>query len=228
MKAELRRRADPQRAPAMQAYMKSALPYRGVPAPALRRLCRELFTMHPFESFTDWRGAAVELWRSATHREERYAAIALTGAPLYRAFQTLETLPMYEEFIVSGAWWDYVDEVAHRFPLLLERHPREMKRTMRAWARDEDVWKRRGAILCQLLRKRETDLALLWDCIEPSLARPEFWLRKAIGWALRDLAKSRPEEVLRYVKRERRRLSPLSKREALKGMLRDGRVTAVP
>jgi 3-methyladenine DNA glycosylase AlkD len=70
------------------------------------------------------------------------------------------------------------------------------------------MWKRRAAILCQLRRKRETDLALLYDCIEPNLADQEFFMRKAIGWALRQYARTDPAEVKRYVKANRNRLSP--------------------
>ena len=66
-------------------------------------------------TFTAWRDTALNLWRSADHREERYAAIELTGYHAYRHHQVLAALPMYEEMVVTGAWWDYVDDVAvHR------------------------------------------------------------------------------------------------------------------
>ena len=80
------------------------------------------------------------------------------------------------------------------------------------------MWKRRAAILCQIRRKRETDLALLYDCIEPSVGDPQFFMRKAIGWALRAYAWTDPKEVKRYVKAKRDTLSPLSVREALKNL----------
>ncbi len=77
------------------------------------------------------------------------------------------------------------------------------------------MWKRRAAILCQLRFKRDTDLKLLYDCIEPNLADKQFFIRKAIGWALRQYAWTDPREVKRYVKANRERLSGLSVREAL-------------
>jgi len=90
---------------------------------------------------------------------------------------------------------------------------------MRRWARSgESLWKRRAAILCQLRFKGDTDLALLYDCIEPNLADREFFMRKAIGWALRQYAWTDPAEVRRYVARHRDGLSPLSVREALKNI----------
>ena len=80
------------------------------------------------------------------------------------------------------------------------------------------MWKRRTAILCQLGSKAHTDLELLYACIEPSLGSQEFFLRKAIGWALRQYAWTDAAEVKRYVRRQRDRLSPLSVREALKNI----------
>jgi 3-methyladenine DNA glycosylase AlkD len=87
---------------------------------------------------------------------------------------------------------------------------------MRAWARSGDLWKRRSAILCQLGFKRATDLDLLYECIERAMDEREFFLRKAIGWALRQYAKTDAKEVRRYVRENEKRLSPLSVREALK------------
>ena len=83
-----------------------------------------------------------------------------------------------------------------------------MARTMRKWSRDPDLWKRRVSITCQLGRQDETDLRLLYDCIEPNLADREFFIRKAIGWALRDYAWTDPNEVERYVRENEERAQP--------------------
>jgi 3-methyladenine DNA glycosylase AlkD len=91
-----------------------------------------------------------------------------------------------------------------------------MRKTMLAWSRSSDLWKRRTSIICQMFFREQTDLSLLFQCIEPSLASKEFFLRKAIGWALRQLAKHDANAVLRYVDEHRAELSPLSQREALK------------
>ena len=91
-----------------------------------------------------------------------------------------------------------------------------MRREMLAWAGCGDLWKRRSAILCQLGFKRDTDLGLLYACIEPALGSKEFFLRKAIGWALRQYARTDPEGVRRYVGEHADRLSGLSRREATK------------
>ena len=213
----LRAAADPAKAPVMQAYMKSEMPYRGVQSTPLRQALRPLFAAHRIATFEEWRDTILVLWREARYREERYAAIELAGNRAARPFQTLEALAVYEEMIVSGAWWDFVDAIAsHQIGGLLRQYPLEMAAILRAWAVADDMWKRRAAILAQLGFKANTDCVLLYDCIRPSLGRAEFFLRKGIGWALREYSKTDEAEVLRYVRRHAQRLSPLSQREALK------------
>lgn len=208
---------NPEKAAGMQAYMKSAMPYRGVQTPIRRKLVRAALRVHPLQSREDWLAAVMDLWRNAAYREERYVAQDVTGAPQFRSYRDLDTLPLYEEMVVSGAWWDLVDDVAtHKLRELVDRHPGEMAAHMRAWSTDRDLWKRRSSIICQVKRKEATDLALLRDCIEPNLADRDFFIRKAIGWALRDLAWTDLDTVEDYVCRNADRLSALSKREALK------------
>jgi 3-methyladenine DNA glycosylase AlkD len=217
----LRDLADPARAPAMQAYMKSEMPYLGIAATPFRKAAKALFAAYPLDTLEDWRDTVLALWRGAKYREERYAAIELAGYRTYRHFQTLQALAMYEEMITTGAWWDYVDTIAsHRLGELLRRHPEELPAILREWSVSDDLWKRRSAILAQLSFKADTDLKLLYDCMRPSLDRREFFLRKAIGWALRQHAWTDPKEVRRYIKANEKKLSPLSKREALKNITR--------
>ena len=219
LRAELLRVANPANAPAMQAYMKSSMPFLGVASGDMRRTCRRWFASLELPTAAAWRRAVLTLWRGARHREERYAAIELTGIRGAARFQTTAALPMYEEMIVTGAWWDYVDVIAkHRLGPLLRLWPEPMRRTMLEWSRSDDMWQRRSAILCQLGFKAETDCDLLYACIEPSLGSAEFFLRKAIGWALRQYAWTDPDEVRRFVRRKERELSPLSRREALKNL----------
>jgi len=202
----------------MQAYMKSAMPYFGIQTPELRGICTRVFAAHPIETAANWQATCLHIWRDAQFREERYAAIGLTGFRLYRPFQTLEALPMYGEMIVTGAWWDFVDTTSKRLGTLLSSYPDRMRTTMLKWSRCGNLWKRRSAILCQLGFKGETDLDLLYACIQPSLSSKEFFLQKAIGWALRQYAWTDPREVVRYVREHGSELSPLSKREALKNI----------
>ncbi|MEJ7734416.1 MAG: DNA alkylation repair protein [Polyangiaceae bacterium] len=211
--------ADPRRAPGMQAYMKSAMPYRGVPAPAQRAVYRRLLAEHPLETASAWRRAVLALWREAAFREERYAAIELALAKRHAAFRTLEALPIFEEMIVDGAWWDYVDPVATRgIAELLGKEARRMRAVLVAWSKHDDMWKRRSAIIAQVSCKDATDLELLYACIEPNLSHRDFFVQKAIGWALRSYAWTDPDEVVRWVDEHESRLSGLSRREALKNV----------
>lgn len=219
VRRELRRIADPAKAPVMQAYMKSAMPYHGVQTPLLRDCCRRLFRDEDFATPDVWRNSVLELWRGARYREERYVAIALTGDKRAAAFQNPRLLPLYEEIVVTGAWWDYVDEIAsRRIGPILKEYRAPMRKKMLAWSKSENIWKRRTSILCQLRFKRDTDLDLLYACIEPSLDSKEFFLRKGIGWALHQYAWTHPAEIRRYVRRNRSRLSALTVRETLKNI----------
>ena len=208
IRRELAARADPAKAPEMQAYMKSEMPFLGVQKPGRREVARIVFPAHPLDGFEAWRDTVLLLWREATYREERYLAIALARDSRYRSHRSAAALPMYEELIVTGAWWDYVDEVAIRLVGELELG------FLRSWAIDPDMWKRRTAIIAQIARKDGTDAQLLFDCIEPNRGDREFFIRKAIGWALREYSKVDPDAVERYC--ATRELSSLSRREALR------------
>lgn len=218
VRAELAAAANPEDAVAMQAYMKSSMPYYGVRATAMRAACRRAFTMHPLATCALWRSEVLELWRGARHREERYAAIELVLLKRHRECWSPRLMPMLEEMVVTGAWWDLVDGLAHVVGELLRAYPQAMRPVMRAWSADPDLWKRRASIICQLSFKRETDLDLLYANIDPNLADRDFFMRKAIGWALRQYAWTDPAEVRRYVRAHEKGLSGLSRREAMKNI----------
>jgi 3-methyladenine DNA glycosylase AlkD len=210
--------ADPARATGMQAYMKSTMPYYGVSSPKVDVICKKVFAEHPLPSCHEWRDAVLELWRGARHREERYAAIRLIWLKRHRECWTPELMPMLEEMIVDGAWWDYVDALAQVVGELLRSHPKQIRPVMRAWSKDENLWKRRVSIICQNSFKRDTDLELLYANIAPNLSDKDFFIRKAIGWSLRAYAWTNPKEVARYVREHEPQLSGLSRREALKNI----------
>lgn len=220
---------DADRAAQQQAYMKSTMPYAGVATPAMRRIAKQAFTAHPLKSAADWQDGVLSLWRDARYREERYVAIGLARVPGYRPFRTPATLTVFDELIITGAWWDYVDEIAiNLIGELLDSYPRELRPALLRWTADSDIWRRRSAILAQLKFKQETDLELLVATLEPAMESREFFLRKAIGWALREYSKTDPDFVIEFVTGHRDALSPLSKREAYKVMLKNGTVQAVP
>jgi 3-methyladenine DNA glycosylase AlkD len=205
----LRLNGDPARAAGQQAYMKSEMPFLGVRLPEVRTLTKPLIADADAAELHD---LARELWDEAAHREERYAALfALAGKSL-RGDPVV--VPLIEHMVSTGQWWDYTDELAHRIAALHDAHPAETAELVRTWSVDADMWLRRSAIISQLGRRDRLDRLLLSEVIEPNLADREFFIRKAIGWALREYARVDPEWVRGYV--ERHELSPLSRREALK------------
>lgn len=204
--------ADPAIAPGQQAYMKSAMRFLGVRGPEVRRLTRGLVRELGIADPGTLAAASRELWEHATHREERYAASELLALRPLRGEWSL--VPCLEHIARTGAWWDHVDGIARRVADLHDVHPEATAELVRRWSTDEDFWVRRLAILSQLGRRDRTDRALLAEVIAPSIADREFFLRKAIGWSLRELAKTDPAWVRGYV--DAHDLSPLSRREALK------------
>lgn len=204
-------------APAMQRYMKSEMPFIGVRKPARVRIVDELCRRFPFAAQGDLVDSARALWRNASFREERYVALSVTGHRAQRRFQDPGVLGLYEEFVVTGAWWDFVDETASRRigPLLLS-HPDVVRPLLLRWSTDDDRWRRRTAIIAQLRAKDRTDVELLHHAIEANLADQDFFLRKAIGWALREHAKTDADWVRDFAGNHE--LSPLSRREALRNI----------
>ena len=213
----------------MRAYMKSEMPFAGVKTPVRRALAKALFAEHPLEGRAELESAVRGLWSGARYREERHAAIDLLGSRSYKALRTTALLPLYEELVVDGAWWDLVDAMAtQQFVDLYgasgSREEERMARAMRRWARSKNEWVRRAAIVSQIKRKAATERALFAECVERSLpadAKPlhgSFWITKAIGWALREHAKHEPEWVLAFVREHRAALAKLSLREALKNL----------
>ena len=218
LRKQMEAQADPSRAAGQQAYMKSAMPYHGITLPQVRAICRPMFAALPPMDCEQWRDEVLAVWRGAKFREERYAALELADDRRFASCLTPDAMPMLDEIVVTGAWWDCVDGTAQLVAKVLRAHPRRMKPLMRRWSKDKNLWKRRASIICQISFRGDTDLDLLYGNIEPNLSDRDFFVRKAIGWALRSYAWTDPMEVVGYVHRNELRLSGLSRREALKNV----------
>ena len=209
VRAGLAARADAAAAESMQAYMKSTMPFRGVPKPARVALLRELTVPDDPAALA---AAADVLWDGAVFREERYVAVAL--ARLLPADP--DRLPVFAHWIRTGAWWDLVDEIAvHLVGPLLRAHPEPTGPVVRSWIDHPDRWLRRTSVIAQLGARSATDVDLLTAAVEANQDDPDFFLRKAVGWALRQYARTDPDWVRAFVAAHPR-LSPLSRREALR------------
>ncbi len=217
VRADLEAAGDPERAAGQRVYMKSALPFHGVTSPQLRVVLRPHLRDYSPADRAGWERDVREVWDGATHREEWYAAIALARHRVARPWQDAQTLSLYRHLVVSGAWWDVVDEIAaHLVGAALAADRAAATPVLRGWAHGDELWLRRTAVLSQLRHRDRTDTELLADAIETNLDDSSFWLRKAIGWALREYARTDPSWVLERVADWDGRISNLSRREALK------------
>jgi 3-methyladenine DNA glycosylase AlkD len=208
----LAKKADPDKGLRMQAYMKTDMPFYGVQKPGRRPIVSELIKRFPPGSNDEYRKLVLGLW-DLPHREEKY--VALSAARKFGPFITPANLDLYRRLIVEGSWWDLVDEVAtHLIRSLVLDYPLETWPMVDSWIADEDLWLRRTAIICQVGAKERTDPDRLFAFCERRAPEKEFFIRKAIGWALREYSKTDPSAVVGFVESHRDELSGLSRREA--------------
>jgi 3-methyladenine DNA glycosylase AlkD len=215
--------ADPGKAGPMAAYLKTNMPFYGVQKPDRVPIYREMKKCFRPESQGDYKEAVLALW-ALPHREEKYAAI--TFALQNRPFITSKSLPLYERLIREGAWWDLVDGVAADLVgrVLLE-HRRETRPVIERWVDDDDLWIRRTAIIVHLRHKEHTDADQLFDHCLRRAHEKEFFIRKAIGWALREYSITAPEIVRGFLLENRENLSGLSFREGAKRLVKAGKMS---
>jgi len=207
-------KANPAKAEGMQAYMKTKMPSYGVQKPGRTEVLGHLRREFAPVDRDGYQDLVTALWE-LPHREEKYLAQGV--AVMFSQFIVPDSLPLYHRFIVEGAWWDFVDETAtHLIRELVLDHPREIWPTVDDWNDQDDMWLRRTSIICQIGAKERTDEERLFRFCEKRMHEQEFFIRKAIGWALREHAKTDPAAVARFASEHRRDLSGLSFREATK------------
>lgn len=222
VQSELSKLSDPKKASRMAAYMKvtDASTFYGAQKPDRSHTVKAMKSNFAIESQAAYEQSVGELW-NLPHREEKYLALDL--ARMHKEYITPSALDLYESMIRTGAWWDFVDDIASNLAggVLLENR-KETKKIMDRWIKDEDMWIRRAAILSQLRHKKETDHRMLFKYCRSCMHESEFFIRKAIGWALREYSKTDPERVLEFVEKERSNLSGLSYREGTKVLKKEG------
>ncbi len=212
--AGLRAVADPARAGPMAAYMKNVQDYLGVASPARAALFRRIAPDHVPADAAAYEAGVQALW-ALPYREGRYLAVAF--ARHHRAFITPGRLPLYERMLREGAWWDVVDEIApHLVGVQLRDRRAVIQPVLDRWVTDQDFWIRRAALLAYLGHKAEVDADTLFAHCRLLAPEREFFIRKAIGWVLRDLGRRRPGAVRAFLAAHGHELSGLSRREAVK------------
>ncbi|MEU9052386.1 DNA alkylation repair protein [Streptomyces sp. NPDC048384] len=207
--------ADPARAAGAQAYMKDVAPFLGIPTPERRALSRAVLKGTPRPDEADCTAIALRCWE-LPEREYHYFAVDYLRRHVGRCSSGF--LPVTRHLITTVSWWDTVDALAaHVVGGLVAADPK-LTADMDAWIVDDDLWVARTALLHQLRYKDHTDTRRLFAyCLRQS-GHTDFFIRKAIGWCLREYAKTDPEAVREFLARERGRFAPLSVREALKNI----------
>ncbi|MEU8692023.1 DNA alkylation repair protein [Streptomyces sp. NPDC048665] len=206
---------DPGRAVAMQDYMKDVAPFLGIPTPARRALSRTVLAGTPRPDEADCTAIALRCW-ALPEREYHYFAVDYLRRHAARCGSGF--LPVTRYLVTTVPWWDTVDLLAaHVVGTLVTADP-ELTADMDAWITDGDLWAVRTALLHQLAWKERTDAERLFGYCLLQSGHPDFFVRKAIGWALRAYARTDPGAVRAFLARERGRFAPLSVREALKNI----------
>jgi len=215
----LQQAAAPANVAKMQAYLKTDQPFYGVKKPALATIAKQLYRI-PVPDTATYRAVIEALW-SGPHREEQYLAIDV--ARRHKRFVLPAQLDLYARMVQSGAWWDLVDPIAaHLVGRVWQQHRAATEPVVDRWIDSEDMWLRRTAIIGQLRHKSELDQARLFRFCLARAHESEFFIRKAIGWALRDHARVAPESVQAFLNAHWQVLSGLSRREAARNMVKAG------
>jgi 3-methyladenine DNA glycosylase AlkD len=210
--AALEAAADPQRAAQMRAYMKDHFEFLGVHTPQRRELSRPFLVSLRDAGPDRWLGLAEELW-GMPHREYAYVAADLLRR--YGRRLPPASLDDLRGLVTTSPWWDGVDPLSHVVGLVVRTHP-ETSAVMDRWSVDQDLWVVRVAILHQLGWKDAAEPDRIFGYCVAQAGHPDFFVRKAIGWALRDLSRRFPEQVRSFIDAHRAELSPLSVREGSK------------
>ena len=205
--------ADPERATFMAAYMKGHFPFLGIPSTPRRALAREAVAGLPAPDEADVAAVAAGAW-ALDAREYQYAAVDYAVRWVRRCSPAF--LPVAQGLITTKSWWDTVDLLAARVVGPLVAATPALRAEMDRWLVSDDLWLARSAILHQLKWKAETDADWLFAACLARAADTDFFLRKAIGWALREYSKTDAAAVRRFVADHDAELSGLSQREALK------------
>ena len=212
---------DTPRATRMAAYMRNLFPFLGIPTPARRALDREVRRGLPAPTEAELGEVALACW-ALPEREYQYFAVDLVCRHIRVCSPAF--LGTLERLITTRSWWDTVDGLAsHAAGGLVQAHP-ELREDMDRWSEAGDFWLARTAILYQLGYKQRTDEPRLFRYCTRNAGSGEVFLRKAIGWALREYSKTDPAAVREYVAAHAGTLSGLSRREALKWLDRRGAV----
>jgi 3-methyladenine DNA glycosylase AlkD len=210
---QFKRLGDPERAAQETRYLKSPFKFYGVSVPQIRAVARQFRRENRDVSKEALWDICQALWQGEFHEERALAMFLLEE---HRTLLDYSDIPLLERMLRESTNWDQVDEISvHLVGSVLQKDQRALE-YLKGWSRDPNFWMRRAALISQLLlfRERKGDKGLFYSFADEMMEEKEFFIRKAIGWVLRDISKVDPEEVFRFVAENKDRMSGVTFREA--------------
>jgi 3-methyladenine DNA glycosylase AlkD len=216
LETTFQKNSHPENAAAMAKYMRNHFSFFGIKTDDRRRIFKTIWKENQEEVSENPREIALQLFAKG-HREFHYCAIEILIKQLKGNYKK-EDIQLIEKLITTNSWWDSVDTIAKNIlgEHLLE-YPLETEKVIERFSNSDNMWLNRSAILFQLGYKQKTNFELLQSECDKHKNSNEFFIQKAIGWALREYTKTNPEAVRNFVVNNN--LKPLSKKEALKNIL---------
>ena len=208
---ELDAAKNPEKATPMEAYMRHQFPFLGIAAPERNARYKKYFPSAKKTKIIDW--DFVDTCWEKDAREYQYVAVNYLKA--MQSYLTKSDLPKLERLVVTKSWWDTVDILDRVVGSLVYDKPK-LGEIILQWSLSDNIWLRRVAIDHQLLRKEKTDVHLMEKILLNNLDQTEFFINKAIGWALRDYSKTNPDWVASFIEKNKERMAELSIKEASK------------
>lgn len=210
---QLREHANPQKAVEMQAYMKIEMPFYGVQAPIRKHIATTAKKTHPITSQEEFLQVISTLWNEQ-YREALYMALEI--AARHKRFRDTASFPLFIRMTQTADHWDTLDWIAADFIGERVLADRSQERLLEEWTHSERMWLRRASLLAHLKHKGATNQELLSQTIQTLMHEKEFFIRKAIGWVLRQYSRTNPDWVRHFIQEHEDQLSGLSKREGSK------------
>ena len=208
---EMIQHKNEEQAQRMSKYMLNKFEYIGIKTPERRKIFKNFFKEYKNEEKIDWEFVN-KCW------ENKYREFQYIGADYLKNMKdklTIDDIPKFKRLILKKSWWDTIDNLDMTIGALALKDS-NVNKILLEWSLDENIWLRRIAIDHQLLRKEKTDIELLEKILKNNLEQTEFFINKAIGWALRDYSKTNPEWVKNFIEKNRENMAKLSIKEASK------------
>ena len=208
---EMIQHKNEEQAQRMSKYMLNKFEYIGIKTPERRKIFKNFFKEYKNEEKIDWEFVN-KCWENK-YREFQY--VAADYLKNMKDKLTIDDIPKLKQFILKKSWWDTIDNLDMTIGALALKDS-NVNKILLEWSLDENIWLRRIAIDHQLLRKEKTNAELLEKILKNNLGQAEFFINKAIGWALRDYSKISPEWVKNFIEKNKENMAKLSIKEASK------------